>query len=97
MTITLVQLVILGLAAWRGTRFFLEDTLFSPIRDRIWAKYPPESTKIGYLFTCPWCLGFWVSTILTLVFLFGGTIGLVITLILAISAIVGLIQTFLDR
>jgi hypothetical protein len=96
-TITLVHLLILALAAWRGTRFVVEDTLFAPIRDKIWAKYPPESTKIGYLLTCYWCAGFWISVILTLVFVFGGTIGLIFTVILAVSALVGLIQTFIDR
>jgi hypothetical protein len=97
MTVTLVHLLILGLAAWRGTRFVVEDALFEPIRAKIWAKWPPESTKIGYLLTCYWCSGFWISVILTLIFLFGGTIGLVIVLILALSAIVGLLQAFLDR
>lgn len=97
MTISLVSLVILALASWRGTRFFLEDTLFSPVRNQIWAKFPPETTKLGYLFTCPWCLGFWVSAILTVIFVIGGSIGYVIVLILAVSAVVGLLQQLLDR
>lgn len=97
MTITLVSVLILGLAAWRGTRFLVQDELFSPVRDKIWSKWPPDSTKLGYLFTCYWCTGFWVSALLTVILVFGGTIGLVIVLILAVSAIVGLLQELIER
>lgn len=89
--------LIYALAAWRATRFFLYDELFSGPRDKIWEKYPPESTKIGYLFTCPWCLGLYISVFFTLILLFGGTIGLIVALILAFSAFVGILQTLLDR
>lgn len=93
----LISTLIYALATYRVTRFFIMDDLFSPLRERIWVRFPPESTKIGYLFTCFWCLSVWIAVPATLGLLFGGTIALAIALIFALSALVGLLQTFLER
>lgn len=97
MTLGAVSFIILALAAWRGTRFVVQDELFGPVRDKIWGKWPPESTKIGYLLTCYWCSGFWMAVILSLIFVFGGIVGYVIVLILAVSAVIGLLQELIER
>lgn len=71
-----IELVVLALAAYRITRFFVKDSLigFGPdsgsamsVRvDRF--AYDSDGNdrswlrgKIGDLLTCTWCLGFWVS------------------------------------
>lgn len=90
-------LLIYALAAWRATKIVIEDEILADFREKWWSKWPPESTKRGYLITCYWCLGLWFSALFGLLFLFGGMIGLVIAVILAISAIVGLIQAFSER
>lgn len=92
-----IEFLVLGLASFRVTKFLLSDVLFSPVRDWVWRRFPPESTKIGYFFTCPWCLGFWVSlgvyfwyTMLPLQMLW-------LCYVLALSAFVGLITALEDR
>lgn len=89
--------IIWALADYRITRFFLQDELFRPLRERIWARFPPESTKIGYLFTCPWCISLWVSAFCVIAVCFAGIIGLAVALIFALSAVVGITQTLLER
>lgn len=94
---SLLAFVIYALATFRITRFLLADELFSPLRDRIWAKWPPESTKIGYLLTCPWCLSVWIALPLSVMMFFCGIIGMAIAAIFALSAIAGITQSLLDR
>lgn len=73
---TALQYVIVALAAYRLTRFFVKDSLIgfgpdsgSAISQRIdQFAYDEEGTdrsfwrgKAGDLLTCTWCLGFWIS------------------------------------
>jgi hypothetical protein len=91
-----VMLVVLALAAYRGTRFLVEDHLFSPVRDRIWNRWGPE-TKFGYLFTCYWCMGFWVSSVIALGYILISSVTFIVCLPLALSAAVGIISKIVDR
>lgn len=52
---------ITALATYRVTKLLIEDEITEPVRSRIQEKFPPESTKIGYLTTCPWCVSVWVA------------------------------------
>lgn len=70
-----VWLVLLAtLAAYRITRLVTKDTIAEPVTERVrwwferrWQrKHGPGSgedwnSKLAYLLSCPWCLGFWVS------------------------------------
>lgn len=94
---SVLEFVIFALATFRICRFLIEDALFEPVRDRIWAKWPPESTKLGYLLTCYWCLSIWIAIPLGIGMLFGGIIAFVAAAILALSAVAGIIQGLLDR
>lgn len=49
------------LAIKRLTKLAQEDYLTEPIRSRLYEKFPPESSKIGYLLSCPWCLSMWIG------------------------------------
>ena len=96
MTIDLVTFTILALAAFRGTHLITTDAIADGFRNKIWSKWPPN-TEIGYLITCNWCTGFWVSVILVLLWLVLPQITLVVSLILAISALIGLISAWIER
>jgi hypothetical protein len=80
---------ILALAAHRLTRLVTTDTIFSPLREKIWNKFPPDRVNLGYLITCDWCTSIWVSAILISSYLLIPYPTLVVSLVLAISTIVG--------
>lgn len=96
MEITTVNFVILALAAYRTTHLITTDAIADGFRNWVWSKFPP-ATKVGYLITCNWCTGFWVS----LLFVIGASIlpqfTFVVSLIMAISAVVGLISAWIER
>lgn len=82
--------VILALAAFRVTRVITTDVVFESVRERIWKKFPP-SKGFGYLITCDWCTGFYVSIAFVLAYLLVPVIVYVVSLVLSISAIIGLL------
>lgn len=59
----LLELLIDIAATYRLTKLMLDDTIMDDVRNKIWDRYPPESTKIGYLFTCPWCMSIWAGIV----------------------------------
>jgi len=96
MEITAVHFIILALGAYRMTHLITTDAIADSFRNWIWSKYSPM-TKIGYLITCNWCTGFWVS----LLFVIGASIlpqfTFVVSLVLAISAVIGLLSAWIER
>ena len=96
MEITAVTFVVLALGAYRMTHLITTDAIADGFRNWIWSKYSPM-TKIGYLITCNWCTGFWVS----LLFVIGASIlpqfTFVVSLVLAISAVIGLLSALVER
>jgi len=96
MDITPVTFIILCLAAFRLTRLVTTDTITEGIRNKIWSKWPP-TTKIGYLITCNWCTGYWVSVFLVIFVLILPQLAFVVSLMLAISAAIGLISAWIER
>lgn len=64
--VTLVELAVLALAAYRATQLFVHDTIADPIRDRIhaWHARRPESAARAWvtaLISCVYCTGWWLS------------------------------------
>jgi hypothetical protein len=51
-----------ALAVHRLTKFVIDDEIFADLREKITDRYPPESTKIGYLVGCPWCVSVYMGT-----------------------------------
>lgn len=88
--------VILALMVFRVTRFFLVDQLFHPVREAIWNRMPPESTTVGYFFTCSWCMSSWISLATVLCYILFPSITLFLGCIFSLSAIAGLIAARLD-
>lgn len=90
--ISLVALIILGAGTYRISKLFIEDVIFEKIREKIFTKFPPETSRIGYFFTCYWCMSIWIGTLVTLGYILGGTVMILVCLPFALSAIAGLLS-----
>lgn len=53
--------VIDSLATYRLSRLVTTDTITEPVRNKIWDKFSPQETKLGYLITCNWCTSIWMG------------------------------------
>lgn len=91
--ITFLAIVILSLAVFRVTRLLIEDTILEPLREKTIFKMHPTDSKIRELFTCPWCVGFWLSVMSVGMFYLWPAVILWLALPFAISAVVGLIAS----
>lgn len=89
--------IILSLATYRATRFVLQDRLFDRARNWVWDRCPPETTRTGYLLTCPWCLGFWFSLAFVTCYTIVPAATLFIASVLALSAVVGWLSALENR
>ena len=85
----LLSLPAAGLATFRISKLLVDDIIFERPREALFKKFPPESTKIGYFFTCYWCTSMWVATLLTLGFILIPSVMLIVCLPFAVSAIAG--------
>lgn len=50
-----------ALATRRLTTVAVEDEIAREVRERVWEKFPPETSKIGYLLTCRKCSSVWAG------------------------------------
>lgn len=58
---TLLWLLVDIAAVYRLTKLAIDDEILYEVRAKVWEKFPPETTKIGYLFTCAWCMSIWMG------------------------------------
>ena len=86
-----------ALATYRLSRLITRDEILSPLRNRLWKRFPPETSKFGYLFTCMWCMSIWSASILVLSGIIIFKITLYFGLVLAFSAVTGLLAAYEDR
>lgn len=89
MTLDLTHFLVLALACHRATRLVTTDAIFNGLRERFWRRFPPESTRLGYLSTCDWCTSVWVGSALTISYTIFPTATLIASLPLALSAVAG--------
>jgi hypothetical protein len=94
---TFIDLLIFGLATYRLTRLITRDTIMAPVVNCVWKRFPPETSKIGYLFTCEWCMSIWVASLLQLSRMIIPTPTYVFEVVLAASAIAGLLTAHEDK
>lgn len=87
--ISALQFIVLALFVYRVTLLLVEDEIFARSRDWFWEKFPPESTLLGYLSTCPWCISLWVSFIVVLCYVAFPGVTFIIGCIFALSAVAG--------
>lgn len=93
----LTDLAIRGLATYRLTRLITRDEIAAPVRDRIWSKYPPETTRTGYLLTCEWCTSVWAASALQISRIIAPRTTRTVETVLAMSAVAGLLTAHEDR
>lgn len=100
--------ILLALACYRVTRLVTTDKITEPIFDRLrfglehrwYAKHGPEgsdthfNSKLAFMLSCPWCLGFWVSGAGTLLVSLAYGLDYPILTWLALSTIVGFLGRF---
>lgn len=89
---TLKDLLLLPIefvAVYRATKLIIDDEIFADIREKIWDKYPPETTKIGYLLTCPWCASIWAAAGLYALKKLSPASAAYVSTVLAASAVTG--------
>jgi hypothetical protein len=91
-----IQLIILSLATFRFSRLLTTDVIFDDLRQRLWKRYSPL-TKLGYLFTCNWCMSVWVASLLTICYTIVPTATVVVALPFALSAVAGIITSRYDH
>jgi uncharacterized protein DUF1360 len=64
--------IILGIASYRITRFFVIDTLLEPWRSKShhWLEQRRGLfwSKLYDLTSCTWCIGYWVSLVVYLIY-----------------------------
>jgi len=94
---TLVELVVYGLATYRLSRLVTRDEVFSKPRNWLWKKFPPESTQVGYLLTCMWCVSVWSASLFVISRIIIPEAIYVAATVLALSAIAGLLTAYEDR
>ena len=93
---TALELVIYGLATYRLTRLITRDVITEPLREWVWKRKPPEKSKIGYLFTCDWCMSIWTASLLFASSMITSVTDVVAT-VLALSAAAGLLTAYEDK
>ena len=59
-----LALVVAGLATQRAVRLVVEDQIMEPVRNAILTR-DPDAKNIGYLVTCPYCVGVWAAAAVT--------------------------------
>lgn len=94
---TILQFILLGLATYRITRLITRDTITAPLRNAFWKKFPPESSRLGYLSTCEWCFSVWVGSGLVISAIIIPTVTYIIATICSVSAIAGLLTAYEDK
>lgn len=104
----LVLFILLALASYRVTRLVTTDKITEPIFDKIrfglerrwYAKHGPVgsdthfNSKLAFMLSCPWCLGFWVSGAATLLVSLAYGLDYPILTWFALSTVVGFLGRF---
>ena len=94
---TILEFIVFSLATYRATRLVTRDEIFSDTRNRIWNRFPPETTKTGYLFTCEWCSSVWLGLVFASWYTISSNTFRFFAVALALSAVAGLLTAYENR
>jgi hypothetical protein len=86
-----IDFLILALATVRITRFITTDTIFSSLREKFWARFPPEKSMYGYLITCNWCSSVYAATLVMSMYRITQGPTLFVCSIFALSCVAGFV------
>jgi hypothetical protein len=84
--------VVFALAVHRLTKLVIDDYIFDTPRQAYFRKFPPQTSKLGYLATCPWCVSIWAAALLLLIAFIYLPAAVVLGLVLAASSVAGLLE-----
>lgn len=90
-----LDIIIDALAVFRLTKMINQDYIFHEVREKILEHFPPKTSKIGYLFTCDWCMSIWCATFLLTIKQLRPEEYKVLANILATSGVTGLLSEHL--
>jgi hypothetical protein len=93
----LTSLATTALATYRLSRLVIEDEITSDVRNKVWKRYPPESSKIGYLLTCYWCSSMYAASALEISRIIAPKTTRAVETALAASAVAGIVAARLDQ
>jgi hypothetical protein len=96
-TPTPTELALRAVATYRLTRFLTRDELAAPAREALWRRFPPETSKVGYLLTCEWCTSIWAGSALQIAHMIAPRTTTAVETVLAASAVAGLLTAHEDR
>jgi hypothetical protein len=102
---SLAVVVILALATYRLARFLPSDSLFLPVRERMYAwawddtRPTPEArapwrTYVYELATCQHCEGVWFAVIVYCAWRWGGDVALAILTVFALAGLQSAVASF---
>ena len=94
---SMTDLALSGLATYRLTRLITRDTITAPLREKVWEKHPPHSSKLGYVLTCEWCSSIYAASALEICRIISPRLTKTAEAILAASAVAGLLTAYEDR
>jgi hypothetical protein len=94
---TLLQFLLLGLGTYRVTRLITRDTITASLRNAFWGKFPPESSRLGYLSTCEWCFSVWIGSGFVISAIIIPSVTYIVATVFAVSAIAGLLTAYEDK
>lgn len=86
----LADLAIDALATYRLTKLIRDDKIFEDLRNKVFEHHPPETTKTGYLLTCPWCLSIYFGSAVALGRIVAPSKWRIVARALALSALTGI-------
>lgn len=84
-------MILQALAIYRLTRLITTDEITAPLREKVWHKHPPESSKVGYLITCNWCSSIYAASALEISRMIAPRTTRRVETILALSAVASLL------
>jgi hypothetical protein len=96
-TLNIVDFIVFSLATYRATRLITRDEIFSNLRNKFWNRYPPETTRLGYLATCEWCSSIWVGLVFSVWYTIDADTFRFFAVALALSALAGLLTAYENR
>lgn len=57
----LISLLLDIVATYRLTRLIVRDEITADLREIVFKRFPPRTSKLGYLLTCTWCISIWAA------------------------------------
>jgi hypothetical protein len=89
---TVLSFVKDALAVYRITRLVIQDEIAADLRDRVFERYNPAESKLGFFLTCPWCVSVWAGLGVVAARRFAPKLWDDLSTALAVSAVTGLIE-----